>query len=120
MESINTRQTKRDQHLKSKDFFDVATYPEMTFTSTKISGSGQNIQVVGDLTLRGVTKPVTLNGAFLGEMANQGGGRRLGLVAHGTINRHDFNVSWNKAIETGGFVVGDDVEITLEVQAVSK
>ena len=117
--SINTRNEKRDNHLRSPDFFEVAKYPEMTFVTKKVSGSGSDISVTGDLTIKGVTKEVVLTGAFLGAATDPWGNSRAGFEATGTINRKDFGLTWNKALETGGVVVGEEVEIGLEVEELS-
>ena len=118
--SINTNNEKRDNHLRSADFFDVANHPQMTFTSTEISGSGNDIKVVGDLTIRGVTREIVLTGAYLGETPDPWGNTRTGFQATGSIDRRDFGLTWNKALETGGVVVGDTVEIGIEVAAVAQ
>ena len=115
--SIDTRNQKRDEHLRSADFFDAANHPEMTFKSTKISGSGDDVTVVGNLTIRGNTRPVTLKGSFSGEVKDPWGNTKAGFEATGKINRQDFGLTWNKALETGGLVVGDEVEIGLEIEA---
>lgn len=116
--SINTREQKRDDHLRSADFFDAANHPELSFVSKKIEGSGNDITVHGDLTIRGTTKEVALKGSFRGENTDPWGNVRAGFAASTVINRHDFGLNWNKALETGGFVVGDDVTINLEIEAV--
>lgn len=118
--SIDTREAKRDAHLLSADFFDAENHPIMTFTSKRVEGSGDNITVVGDLTIRGTTKEVALKGSFRGENTDPWGNVRAGFTASTVINRHDYGLSWNKALETGGFVVGDEVTIRLEVQGVRK
>lgn len=118
--SIDTRNNKRDDHLRSADFFDVAKHPEISFVSKKISGSGDNISVVGELTIKGVSKEITLHGSFLGAATDPWGNKRAGFEATGQINRRDFGLTWNKALETGGVVVGDEVEIGLEVEAVQQ
>lgn len=118
--SIDTDNEKRDKHLRSADFFDVAKYPEMTFVSKKISGSGDAITVTGDLTIRGVTREVVLTGAYLGQTKDPQGNSRTGFEASGKIDRRDFGLTWNKALEAGGVVVGDEVEIGLEVAAVKE
>ncbi len=115
--SIDTRNKKRDDHLRSADFFYVDKYPEMTFKSTGISGKGDNISVVGDLTIRGNTRPVELKGSFAGEVTDPWGNTKSGFEASGTIDRKDYGLTWNKVLETGGFVVGDEVEIVLEIEA---
>lgn len=116
--SIDTRNDKRDEHLRSPEFFDVEKYPVMTFISEKIEGSGSNIKVHGTLTLRGISKPVVLTGAFLGENTDPWGNVRVGFSAKGKINRKDFGLTWNKALEAGGVTVGDDVELALQIQGV--
>lgn len=116
--SIDTREPKRDDHLRSADFFDAANHPEMTFVSKRIEGQGDDITVYGDLTIRGTTREVVLKGSFRGANTDPWGNVRAGFSASTVINRHDFGLQWNKALETGGFVVGDDVTINLEVQAV--
>lgn len=116
--SIDTREPKRDGHLLSADFFDAENHPLMTFASKRVEGSGENITVVGDLTIRGTTREVTLKGGFRGENTDPWGNVRAGFTASTQINRHDYGLSWNKALETGGFVVGDEVTIRLEVQGV--
>ncbi len=118
--SIDTRIEKRDNHLRSPDFFDVAKYPEITFVTKKIEGSGMNITVQGDLTMHGVTKSVTLKGAFVGENKDAWGNNRAGFAARGTLNRKDFGLTWNKVLETGGVTVGDTVELSLQVQGVKQ
>ncbi len=120
--SINTRVEKRDQHLKSPDFLDVAKYPTMTFKSKKIEKvSDAKFKVTGDLTLHGVTKEVVLDvegspKAF----KDPSGNLRVGGVATTKINRQDFSVQWNKALETGGVVAGDEVAITIDVELTKK
>jgi polyisoprenoid-binding protein YceI len=116
--SIDTREVKRDSHLLSADFFDAENHPLMTFTSKRVEGSGGDITVVGDLTIRGTTKEVALKGSFRGENTDPWGNVRAGFSASTVINRHDFGLSWNKALETGGFVVGDEVTISLEIQGI--
>jgi len=118
--SINSREAKRDDHLRSADFFDAENYPAMTFASKRIEGQGKDITVYGDLTIRGTTKEVVLKGSFRGENTDPWGNVRAGFSASTVINRHDYGLSWNKALETGGFVVGDEVAINLEIQGVRK
>ncbi len=116
--SINTRIDKRDEHLRSADFFAAAKYPEIQFKSKKITGSGDNIVLIGDLTIRGITKEVVLNGSFLGSTTGPKGKLRAGFEATGMINRKDFGLNWNKVTEAGGLIVGDEIEIGLEVESV--
>ena len=116
--SIDTREEQRDNHLRSADFFDARKYPTMTFESTRIEGDSGDFRVTGNLTLHGVTKEVTLKGEFEGRAADPWGGRRVGYTAQTAINRKDFGLSWNQALETGGVMVSDEVRIELNVQAV--
>ncbi len=115
--SIDTKNQKRDDHLRSPDFFDAANHPDMTFESTRIVGQGDDIVVYGDLTIRGTTRPVELRGRFAGEVKDPWGNVKAGFEAATTINRKDYGLTWNKALETGGVVVGDEVEIGLEIEA---
>jgi polyisoprenoid-binding protein YceI len=116
--SIDTRNQKRDKHLRSADFFEAEKYPEISFVSKQVTGSGSDITVVGDLTIKGVTKEVTLTGGFLGAATDPWGNQRAGFEATGKISRSEFGLTWNKALETGGVVVGDEVKIGLEVEAI--
>lgn len=118
VKSIDTREQMRDAHLLSADFFDAANHPQLTFVSKKITGKGPAITVHGDLTIRGITREVALKGRFLGENTDPWGNTRAGFSASTVINRHDFGLSWSKALETGGFVVGDQVTIDLEIQGI--
>jgi polyisoprenoid-binding protein YceI len=115
--SVNTGQEARDNHLRSSDFFLVEEHPEMKFVSTKItSDGGDDFTVEGDLTLRGVTLPVTLKGEFGGIIQDPYGNTRAGASATTKINRKDFGVNWNAALEAGGFTLGDDVTISIELE----
>jgi len=120
--SINTNKAKRDDHLRSNEFLDVEKYPNITFKSKEIKkGDGNNFQIIGDLTIHGVTKEVTLDGTYEGYIASDPWGKeRTAFIANGVINRKDFGMTWNKALEAGGFVVGDEVRITLEVEGIKK
>lgn len=118
--SIDTNEKKRDDHLRSADFFDVVDHPEMAFTSTRFEYSENSVTAYGKLTIRGTTKDVVLQGKSLGVNTDPWGNVRAGFDASTSINRHDFGLSWNKALETGGFVVGDIVEIGLEIQAIKQ
>lgn len=115
--SIDTRVVKRDDHLRSADFFDVANHPTMTFQSLTAEGLGEAITVRGVLTIRGVSREITLQGKFVGSATNMMGKKVVGFEARGVIDRRDFGLTWNRALETGGIVVGNDVTIVLEVQA---
>ncbi|UDF13703.1 YceI family protein [Antiquaquibacter oligotrophicus] len=116
--SVNTGVEARDQHLRTSDFFLVEEHPEMVFHSTEFTGTPDNFTVTGDLTLRGVTKPVVLTGEFGGLIVDGYGQTRAGATATTKINRHDFGVSWNNALEGGGVTLGDDVTINLDLQVV--
>ena len=119
--SIDTRVEKRDAHLKSPDFLDVAKYPTITFTSTKVEADGPNKwKVTGDLTLHGVTKPVVLEVESSGAPINVMGTTRAGASATTKINRGDFGLKWNKMLDSGGVMVGDEVAISIDVEAVKK
>ena len=117
--SINTRNEKRDNHLRSEDFFDVAKFPTLTFASTKVAAAGTNkLKVDGNLTMHGVTKPVTLFVTFLGAGPTMNGEQRSGFEAITTLNRKDFGIIWNKTLDQGGTMLGDDVYIHLSVEGV--
>ncbi|PLX92078.1 MAG: protein yceI precursor [Desulfuromonas sp.] len=119
--SIDTGVEKRDAHLRSADFFDVATYPTMTFTSKKVAKASGGIKVTGDLTLHGVTREVVLNvEGPTGEFKDPWGNTRRGATATTTINRKDFGLNWNAMIESGGILVGEEVTIILEVELIKK
>ncbi|HYG68008.1 MAG TPA: YceI family protein [Anaeromyxobacteraceae bacterium] len=116
--SIYTRDENRDGHLKSPDFFDAANHPKMTFKSTKVAKAGKNrLAVTGDLTIRGVTKPVTLDVTTTPEVKGMGGETRRGFTATTKIDRRAFGLAWNKMVEAGP-VVGDEVAITLDLEVV--
>lgn len=115
--SIDTREEQRDAHLRSADFFEVAKYPQLVFESHRVEGTPEDFEVHGKLTIHGVTREVALTGSFEGRAADPWGGSRIGYAAHGTINRKDFGLAWNAALETGGVVVGDEVRIELNVEA---
>jgi polyisoprenoid-binding protein YceI len=118
--SINTRNEKRDGHLKSPDFFDVANYPTLIFKSKKaVAGAGGGFKLVGDLTIRGVTKEVTLDATGPSKVIKGGRGEsRVGASATTTINRQDFGVKWNANLDSGGVVVSDMVGITIDIEAI--
>ncbi len=116
--SVNTNQKDRDAHLRTSDFFLADAHPTITFTSTSIHTDGDDFTVEGNLTMRGVTLPVTLTGEFGGIITDDYGQTKAGATARTKINRHDFGVSWNAALEAGGFTLGDDVTINLDLQVV--
>lgn len=117
--SIDTGNEKRDNHLRSPDFFEVEKFPKLTFKSTSVKAvDATHAQLSGDLTIKGITKPVTLDVEVLG-VANgmRPGEKRAGFEAHGKINRKDFNILWNRSLDNGGFLLGDDVELVLQIEA---
>ncbi len=117
--SINTREEKRDEHLRSADFFDVANYPAMTFVSKSVRRRGEGLEIVGDLSIRGTTREVTLAVEELtGVQGDPWGNQRVGASARTKIRRSDFGMQWNSALETGGVLVGDEVSIQLEVELI--
>ncbi|NUM57293.1 MAG: YceI family protein [Bdellovibrionaceae bacterium] len=119
--SINTREPQRDAHLKSPDFFDVEKYPTISFTSKRIEGSAGNLKLLGDLTIHGVTQQVNLEvEGPTEEMKDPWGNLKIGASASTKIKRKDFGLTWNAALEAGGFLVGDDVTITLDIQFVKQ
>ena len=120
--SVNTDNAKRDDHLRSEDFFDVAKYPTITFVSRKVTKVDQNrLKVVGDLTIRGVTREVTVDvDGPTPEVRDPGGNIRRGATGTLKINRKDFGMGWHKTLDNGGLVVGDDVNISVEVELVRK
>jgi polyisoprenoid-binding protein YceI len=120
LSSIDTGNEQRDDHLRSADFFDIEKTPTMTYRSTGIRPDGDDFVVDGELTLRGVTRQVPLRLELNGFGPDAYGGVRAGFTAIGEINRHDFGVSWNAAIEAGGVVVADKVTLHLEIEAVRK
>ncbi len=119
--SVNTREEKRDAHLRSADFFDAENHPSMTFRSKSARKSGDGLVLVGDLTIRGVTHEVSLT---VEEITQEGkdpwGNTRIGGSAHTKIKRSDFGLTWNAALEAGGVLVGDEVKIALEVELIKQ
>ena len=116
--SVDTRNQDRDGHLVSADFFDAANYPAMTFKATNIEKTDDGeYNVTGDLTLRGVTKQETFAVSFEGQGKDPWGNEKVGFSAAGTLNRSDYGLVWNAALETGGVLVGDKVKINLQTQA---
>ena len=113
--SIDTKNENRDRDLRSANFFEVEKYPTITFRSTKVEGTRDDLTVTGDLTIRGITKPVVLKGRYLGHTIDNRGGRRIGFEASTTINRLDYGVTWNRVAEGGGAMLGDDVRIDIVV-----
>lgn len=117
--TIDTRNAQRDGHLKSADFFAADSFPEITFRSRNVVKQGDRLRILGDLTIRGRTKPVVLLGQYGGAFKDAAGKPRMAFTASTTINRHDFGVSWNKAVESGT-MLGDDVTIDIALQVVQQ
>ena len=119
--SVNTRVADRDTHLKSADFFDVDRYPAITFRSTRVQSSADGLQIVGDLTIHGVTKEITLKVDGPTPVLKDGRGNlKRGATGTTTIDRREFGLVWNRAVEAGGVLVGDDVQITIDVELTRK
>jgi len=116
MASINTKNADRDNHLRTNDFFAIEQYPTMTFVSTGLRVEGDALLLDGELTLRGVTKPITITGEFGGIITDPYGNVKAAASGTTVINRTDFGVSWNAALETGGFLLSDEVTITIDAQ----
>lgn len=117
-ESINTNQEKRDMHLRNADFLDVKRFPTMTYKMKSYQKQGDTYKVIGDFTLRGVTKEITLIGTFNGVTKDPWGNTRAGFTAEGTLNRKDYGMIWNKTLDNGGLVVGDEVQIRLDIECI--
>ncbi|MDX1295458.1 MAG: YceI family protein [Sulfurimonadaceae bacterium] len=119
-ESINTDNETRDDHLRSEDFFAVDKYPEITFEMTGYKGDEEEGKMDGLLTIRGVTKPVTLEVEIGGVVTDFQGKQRIGFSMEGKIDRQDFGLKWNKLLETGGLVVGDTVKLQIDIEAIER
>lgn len=117
-ESIDTRNAQRDAHLRSNDFLDLANYPLITFVSTAVEPQGDVYRVTGDLAIRGVTKPVTFDLEFTGSAVDPFGNTRVGLEGAVKINRKDWGVNWNAALEAGGFLVSEEITLEFEISAI--
>lgn len=118
--SIDTNNEQRDNHLRSNDFFATDSFPTLSFKSRRVEVAGSDVKIHGDLTIRGITKPVTLTGAYNGTTKGMQGEERIGFEASTKINRLDHKVSWNRAVEGGGIMLGDEVEINITIEAVRK
>jgi polyisoprenoid-binding protein YceI len=119
--SIDTREPQRDGHLRSADFLDAEQFPSITFKSSRVERlDGDRYQVTGNLTIRGVTQEVTLDATLEGRARDPWGNERTGFSARTTINRQDFGLNWNQALEAGGILVGNEVKISIEVEAVKQ
>jgi len=118
MASVNSGSQARDDHLRSPDFFDVARHPTAAFTGRAAGWHGTRGQLAGNLTIRGVTRPVTLQAGYLGHVADPWGGQRAIFTAHGTLNREDWGLTWNMPLDGGGLLVSRDIRIEIEAEAV--
>jgi polyisoprenoid-binding protein YceI len=116
--SIDTRTEQRDQHLRSADFLDVETHTTITFKSTKVEGTKEHFKLTGDLTIRGVTRPITLDATYEGAGKDPWGGERIGFSADAKLDRREFGLIWNQALETGGILVSNDIKIHVDAQLV--
>lgn len=117
--SIDTANEDRDKHLRSDDLFASQEHPNISFKSRSVALNGEDLVVVGDLTIRGITKEVTLKGEFGGKLRDPYGNDRLGFTLNGSINRQDFGVKWNMVLEGGGLMVGDRINLNISVEAFS-
>jgi len=118
--SVDTREPKRDEHLRSADFLDVERHPDIAFDSTEVVKlAGERYRVIGDLTIAGTARRVELDAEYLGRGVDPWGNQRIGFHARATIRRVDFGLTWNQVLETGGVLVGDAIEIAIDVQAIA-
>lgn len=118
--SINTNNEKRDNHLRSGDFFDAEKYPEIKFKSKSIQKKGENYVMIGDFTIRDVTKEIEIPFKLIGTLMDPWGSKRVGIEAEFNINRKDYGVAWNKTLDNGGFVVSDEVTIEIAFEGIKK
>jgi polyisoprenoid-binding protein YceI len=118
--SIDTGHEKRDPHLRSDDFFDVEKFKTLTFVSTKVEAVGTGLKIYGDITIRGVTKPIVFDAVYLGEGTDPWGNKKVAFEATSKLNRKDFGLNWNKALEAGGVMVGDDIDLEVMIAAAPK
>ncbi len=119
--SINTREPKRDEHLRSADFFDAAAHPDITFKSKRVENiKGSHFNLIGDLTMRGVTKEINLAVEATPVVKGMRGESRIGAQATARLNRQDYGVKWNRALDAGGVVVGDEVQIILDLELIQE
>ncbi len=117
--SIDTKEAQRDTHLRSQDFLDAEKHPHILFRSTGVEPSGdKRFRLTGDLSIRGTSRPIVLDVEYAGRMKDPWGGERAGFSAHASLDRKDFGLTWNQVLEAGGILVGDKVEINIEVEAV--
>ncbi len=121
LQSINTKEADRDNHLRSADFFDVENHPQMTFKSKRVEQiSANEARLIGDLTIRGVTNEIVLDVEYAGQAASPWGTTSAGFSASGKINRKDWGLTWNQKLETGGVLVGEEVKIDVELELVQQ
>jgi polyisoprenoid-binding protein YceI len=120
LKSLSTGNEQRDEHLRSGDFFDVENNPEVVFKSTSYTRSGDDIKLEGDLTIKGMTQHIKLDVEFAGVQKDPWGNTKAGFTVTGKLNRKDFGLNWNAALETGGVLVGDEVRINCEIQLVKQ
>ncbi|HYG63529.1 MAG TPA: YceI family protein [Thermoanaerobaculia bacterium] len=119
--SIDTNLADRDKHLRAPDFFDVEKYPEITFRSTKIKKTGKDTyDVTGNFTMRGVTKQITLPVTYLGSAKDPWGGQRAGFETSTTLDRKDYGINWNTALDNGGVILGDDVKVSINLETIQQ
>jgi polyisoprenoid-binding protein YceI len=116
--SLDTREPRRDAHLRSADFFDVEHFPTMTYAVKSVEQDGDEYLIIGDLTIRDITRQVALTAEVSGPVSDPFGGTRIGVSAAGKLNRHDFGLDWNVVTDAGGLLVGDDVKISVEAEFV--
>ncbi len=117
--SVETRDEKRDAHLRSADFFDSENHPYITFKTKRLEPrGGEDYRLIGDLTIRGVTKEIALDGEVTGPVKDPWGGTRYGISAQGKVNRKEWGLTWNGVLEAGGLLVGDDVKLSIETELV--
>ena len=118
--TVDTRSEQRDGHLKSADFFDVENFPEITFVGTGFAVDGDEVEVTGDLTIKGVTHPLTIPFAFTGAAIDPFGNERVGFEGSVVVNRKDWNLTWNAALETGGVLVSEKVTLAFDISAIKQ
>jgi polyisoprenoid-binding protein YceI len=118
--SVNTNDEKRDDHLRNPDFFDVEKYPTMTFKSTRVEKAGDGYKLHGDLTMLETTRPVVLDLEITGETTDPWGNPRVGFSASGKVDRKDWGMTWSRALDTGGVMVGDEITIELDIQGIQE
>ncbi|MDX8569782.1 YceI family protein [Elizabethkingia sp. HX XZB] len=119
--SVNTGNLDRDNHLRSADFFDVEHYPKITFKSTAVKKINEGeFQILGDLTIKNVTQSIALDAEYSGLMKDPWGNTKMGLSINGKINRKDFGLTWNASLETGGVLVGEEIKLTAEIQLIKQ